>query len=67
MMDLTIAASTQISLQALRELQDLAPSAFNYNIPLVNTRATQLFTLATTGSRKLSDGERVLLMLTAYD
>ena len=67
MMDLTIAASTQISLQALRELQDLDPSAFNYNIPLVNTRATQLFTLATTGSGKLADGERVQLMLTTYD
>ena len=66
MIDMSIASSTQISIQALRELQDLDPAVYEYNIAAVNTKATRLFTLATTGARILSDAERTQLILSAY-
>ena len=67
MLHTTVAASSQVSMQALRDLQDLNPCDYSYNISIVNTRAAHLFTLATTGARILSDGERIQLLLTAYN
>ena len=67
MLQTTVAASSQVSMQALRDLQDLNPADYAYNISIINTRATHLFTLATTGARTLSDGERIQLLLTTYN
>ena len=67
MLQTTVAASSQVSMQALRDLQDLNPVDYGYNISVINTRAAHLFTLATTGARILSDGERIQLLLTAYN
>ena len=67
MIDMTVAASLMISIQALDDLQHLDPAAHNFSIPLINTKFGELFTLATTSSRAISDGERIQYVLTAYD
>lgn len=65
--DMTATSSLQVSMQAIRQLQDLDPSDYKFNIAALNTKATQLFTLATTTARALSDAERTQFLLNAYN
>ena len=67
MVDMTAASSLQVSMQAIRQLQDLDPAEHKFNIASINTKATQLFTLATTTARALSDAERTQFLLNAYN
>lgn len=67
MVDMTAASSLQVSMQAIRQLQDLDPAVHHFNIANVNTQASQLFTLATTTARALSDAERTQFLLNAYN
>lgn len=64
--DMTVASSTMLSIQAIDQLQNLEPSDLAYNISLINEKLNQLFTLATTNSRTVSDPERVQYVLRCY-
>ena len=64
--ELTVAASTLLSIQALDDLQSLEPAEFLFSLPALNARINSLFTLATTNARTLSDGERMQMVLRIY-
>lgn len=53
MIDSTVAATMQVSNQALMDLQLLEPAEFQYNLSLLNTKAAQLFHLAGLGAREI--------------
>jgi len=64
--ELTVANSSLLSAQALDELSSLEPADYKFNIPALNSRFNNLFTLAATSSRSLSDNERIQMLLRVY-
>ena len=64
--ELTVANSSLLSAQALDELSSLEPADYKFNIPALNSRFNNFFTLAATSSRSLSDNERIQMLLRVY-
>ena len=67
LLETSAAATIQVSMTALKDLQNLDPAEFGFDIVRMNTKASTLFEIATTSARTLADAERVQLILTAYN
>jgi len=59
-------STLQVSQDSFHKLIMLDPSDYEFNIPLVNTELSNLFVLATTPHRSLSENERIQHALTTY-
>ena len=59
-------SSTQLSISSLQNIIDYNPADDDFNIPAINTKLTNLFILATTNTRTLTDGERIQHILNVY-
>jgi hypothetical protein len=66
MLSFTTVSSLQLSILSFNQILQFDPAIVNFNIPAVNTKLTNLFTLATTSSRVLSEAEKIQHILTAY-
>jgi hypothetical protein len=67
LMSFTIAASLQLSMMSFNQIITFDPATCNFNIPVINTKLTNLFMLATTNERDLSSAEKIQHLLTAYN
>lgn len=63
----TSTASIQLAVSAFNNIVHCDPSTFKFNIPLMNTKLSHLFVLATTRNRKLTEQEKIQHTLAAYE
>ena len=63
---LTSISSLQLSLLAFSNILEFNPVDYKFEVPTINTKLTQLFTLATTQHRTLNELERIQHVLNVY-
>lgn len=66
LMSFTIAASIQLAMMCLQQIITFDPASCKFNVQQINSKMTNLFTLATTNERTLSDPEKIQHLLTTY-
>ena len=59
MTELTSSATLQLSMLSFKNILHFDPAQYDFKIPIINTKLSQLFVLATTRERQLSQQERV--------
>jgi hypothetical protein len=64
--DLLLALSLQLTIKTVADIQALDPADFKFKITSINTKLTHYFILASSGSRPLSEPEKLQHTLSTY-
>jgi hypothetical protein len=64
--DFSLASSLQLTIKTISDIQALDPVDFHYKITNINTKLTHYFILASSGSRSLSEAEKIQHTLSTY-
>jgi hypothetical protein len=62
----SLASSLQLTIKTVADIQALDPVDFKFNITAINTKLTHYFILASSGSRPLSESEKLQHTLSTY-
>jgi hypothetical protein len=63
----SLASSLQLTIRTITDIQALDPVDFKFNIATINTKLTHYFILASSGTRALSEAEKLQHTLTIYE
>ena len=64
--DFSLASSLQLTIKTISDIQSLDPADFKFKITNINTKLTHYFILASSGSRSLSEPEKLQHILSTY-